>query len=76
MKNITLSVDEDVIRTVRLYAAERGSTASALVREFLTELASREDRVRKAREPIAELSERSTARIGSRTWTREDLHER
>ena len=75
-KNITLSVDEGVIRTVRLYAAERGSTVNALVREFLTELANREDRVRKARARIAELSERSTARIGSRTWTREELHER
>ena len=34
MKRITLSVGEDVIRAVRLYAAERGSTVSALVREF------------------------------------------
>ena len=76
MKDITLSVDEGVIRTVRLYAAKRGSTVNALVREFLTELASREDRVRKARERIVELSKRSTARIGSRTWTREELHER
>ena len=76
MKNITLSVDEGVIRTVRLYAAERDSTVNALVREFLTELANREDRVRKARERIAELSDRSSARIGSRTWTREELHER
>ena len=39
-KNIALSVDEGVIRTVRLYAAERGSTVNALVREFLTELAN------------------------------------
>ena len=76
MKRITLSVDEDVIRAVRLYAAERGSTVNALVREFLTELANREDRARKARRRIVELSERSTARIGSRAWTREELHER
>ena len=76
MRNITLSVDEGVIRTVRLYAAERDSTVNALVREFLTELANREDRIRKARRRIAELSERSTARIGSRAWTREELHER
>ena len=76
MKRITLSVDEDVIRAVRPYAAERGATVSALVREFLTELANREDRARKARRRIVELSERSTARIGSRAWTREELHER
>lgn len=76
MKNITLSVDETMLRTVRLYAAERGSTVNALVREFLTGLASREDRTRKARRRIMELSERSGARIGSRPWTREELHER
>lgn len=73
MKNVTLSVDEAVLRTVRLYAAERGSTVNALVREFLNGLAGKEDR---ARRRIVELSARSTARIGSRTWTREDLHER
>ena len=76
MKNVTLSVDEAVRRTVRLYAAERGSTVNALVREFLNGLAGKEDRARRARRRIAELSARSTARIGSRTWTREDLHER
>ena len=76
VRNITLSVDEAVIRTVRLYAAERGSTVNALVREFLGSLAAREDRARRARQRIRELSERSAARIGSRSWTREDLHER
>ena len=79
MKNITLSVDEDVLRAVRLCAAKRGSTVNAIVREILTELVNREDRgdrVRKARRRIVELSERSTARIGSRTWTRDELHQR
>ena len=76
MKNITLSVDEDVVRTVRRYAAERGSTVNALVREFLTGLANREDRARQARQRIRQLSDQSTARVGSRSWTREELHER
>ena len=76
VKNITLSVDEAVIRTVRLYAAERESSVNALVREFLANLARREDRARGARQRIRELSKQSAARIGSRSWTREDLHER
>lgn len=75
MKNITLSVDEGVLYRVGLYAAERGSTVNAIVCEFLTKLAN-QDRVRQARQRIAELSERSAARIGSRAWTREDLYER
>ena len=79
MKNITLSVDEDVLRAVRLCAAKRGSPVNAIVREILTELVNREDRgdrVRKARRRIVELSDRSTARIGSRAGTRDELHQR
>lgn len=59
MKNITVSVHEDVIRAVRLYAAARNSTVEALVREFLTELANRKGRTPKARRRIVELSKRS-----------------
>lgn len=74
--NITLSVEESVLRTVRVYAAQRGSSVNALVREFLAGIATREDRVSRARERIRELSGKSTARIGSRSWTRDDLHAR
>lgn len=76
MKNITLSVDEKVLAAVRRYAAEHNSSINSLVREFLTGIAERENRARKARRRIQELSKRSTARIGSRSWTREELHDR
>ncbi len=74
--NITLNVDETVLRTVRIYAAQHGSSVNALVREFLGGIATREDRVSKARERIRKLSGQSTARVGSRNWTRDDLHAR
>ena len=74
--NITLNVDETVLRTVRVYAAQHGSSVNALVREFLAGIATREDRVSKARERIRELSRQSAARVGSRNWTRSDLHAR
>lgn len=73
--NITLSVDESVLRTVGVYAAQR-SSVNALVREFLAGIATREDRVSRARERIRELSGESNARVGSRNWTRDDLHTR
>ncbi len=76
MKNITLSVDDAVLHTVRVYAAQRGSSVNRLVREFLTGIAGREGRARRARERIRELGEQSTARVGSRSWTRDDLHAR
>ncbi len=76
MKNITLSIDEEILAAVRRYAVERNSSVNALVREFLTGIATREDRARKARQRIRELSNESTARIGSKSWTRDELHER
>ena len=42
MKNITVSVPDDVYRNARIRAAERGSSVSALVAEYLRSLSQRE----------------------------------
>ncbi len=76
MKNITLAIDEDVLAAARRYAVERNSPVNAVVREHLNEIARREDRARSARKRLLELSKRSPARIGEKSWTREELHER
>ena len=39
MKNVTVSVPDDVYRTARIRAAERGSSVSALVSQYLRALA-------------------------------------
>ena len=76
MKNITLSVDEKVLAAVRQHAAARSTSINQLVRDYLGEIARREDRARKARRRLRSLSNRSAARIGRISWTREQLHER
>lgn len=43
MKNITLAVPDDVYRTARIRAAERGSSVSALVAEYLRSLTGGEE---------------------------------
>jgi plasmid stability protein len=40
--NITVSVPDDVYRAARVRAAERGSSVSGLVAEYLTSLSQRE----------------------------------
>lgn len=42
MRNITVSVPDDVYRAARIRAAERGSSVSALVGDFLRSLSERE----------------------------------
>ena len=76
MKNITLSVEEDVLAAARRYASEQNSTVNALVRDYLTRLAQHDSRAKRARARIRQLSEESTGRLGKKTWSRDDLHER
>lgn len=76
MKNITLSVDEEVLATVRRHAAENNSTVNALVREYLGNLAAHQDRARQARTRLRQLSAQSQGRLGKKTWSRDDLHDR
>ncbi len=41
MKNITVTVPDDVYRSARIRAAERGTSVSALVGEYLRSLSGR-----------------------------------
>jgi len=76
MKNITLSVDEHVLAAVRRRAAERNSSVNALVRDYLTNLAGQDDRAKRARARLRQLSKQSRGRLGKKTWSREELHDR
>jgi hypothetical protein len=75
-RNITLSVDEQVLAAVRRYAAEHEATVNSLVRDYFQEIAGREDRAAKARKRIRALSDESPALIGKRSWSRDELHDR
>lgn len=77
MQNITMSLDETVLKKVRKVAINKNTTLTGLVREYLTRLAAREDQ--RAEEIIEELKasmDSSGVIIGRKTWTRDDLHER
>ncbi len=76
MRNITLSVDEDVLAAVRRLASERNSTVNALVREYLTNLAAHHDRAARARLQLRKLAAASRGRLGRKTWPRDSLHDR
>ena len=71
--NLTLQLDDEVIRRARVVAAKRGTSVSALVARELIELAEREDRYELARERAEALMARAKPR-GGRRWTREDIY--
>ena len=76
MKNVTISVDDHLLRDARRLAAERDTSLNALIREYLEGLTQRESRAKQARARIVALCRQSTAEIGSSRWTRDELHER
>ncbi len=75
-KNITLSIDEDVLLQVRRIAAEKDTSVNAMVRDYLTHLATRQDRVKEAVQRMKEMSADSGMEVGPITWKREDLYDR
>jgi len=77
--NITLAVDEELVRQVRKIAIERDTTLTGLVRAYLEELAmeqARSGRKRRELEALERSFEQFQYNVGKRIWKREDLHER
>jgi len=77
--NITLSLDDDLVKEVRKIAVERDTTLTGLVRSYLQELAAenaKSGRKRRELEALEESFRQFSFRMGKRTWKREDLYER
>ena len=77
MKNITLAIEDEVLDRARLVAAEKKTTVNAMVREFLSEVGKREDRVAAARRELLHLMDTSEGRMAPGwTFDRDEAHER
>jgi plasmid stability protein len=77
MTNLTLTVDEDVLRMARIRALEMGTSVNALVRDYLEQLIGHST----AAEGIEEFfAATKGAGAGSgaegRSWSRDELYER
>jgi plasmid stability protein len=76
MKNITVSVDDDTYRQARIQAAERETSVSALVREFLTDLATEGGESERLLQQERALRARVTNFSASDRLSRNEVHDR
>ena len=76
MKNITVTVDDEVYRRARVKAAERETSVSALVKHFLVELAVGESDTERLKREERALRERIATFRAADRMPREDLHRR
>ncbi len=77
--NITLSLDDQLVKKVRKIAVEQDTTLTGMVREYLEQLAVEDathGRKRREREALERSFEQFHFRVGKRTWNRADLHAR
>ena len=75
-RNLTLAIDDEILRLARIVAARREKTLTGLVREFLLSLAS-SDRERGASlRRLRKIMDARPLAVGRAKWTREDLHAR
>ena len=73
--NLTIAVDDEVLRRARIRALQQGTSVNALLREFLESYAGSVIEA-EARRRLATMARESTASSGSggRTWTRNDVY--
>ena len=78
MRNITLALPEKTLREIKIIAAKRGTSVSAMLREKLETLVSDESDYEVARREFMDVADKGfeLGTHGKATWTRDELHER
>ena len=77
--NITLTLDDKLVKEVRKIAVDRDTTLTGLVRAHLEQLAAehaQSGRRQMDQERLQRTFDRFQIRMGKKTWRREDLYER
>ena len=73
-RNLTIQLDDAIIRHARIVAAHRGLSLSGLVAQQLTQLAEADERYERAR-AVALDALAGAAAGGAPRWRREELHD-
>ncbi len=76
MANLTITIDNEILRRARLRALEQHTSVNALLRDYLDAFAAAGATWDQATDEILRLSSQARSGRGNRRWTRDDLHER
>jgi plasmid stability protein len=76
MANLTITIDDELLKRARLRATEQGTSVNAVVRDYLEQYAGTRSAQEQALAKLLSLSEQAQSKRGRRKWTRDELHER
>ena len=75
--NITLNIDEEIVKKVRKIAIDKDTTLTAMVRDYLTWVAKGDAAERQQSVALLDESfQRLSRDMGPHNWSREDLYAR
>ena len=69
-------MDEEVLRAARKIALDRETSVNQMVRDYLARVVREQDQQQTALAELKKIFRTSPYRIGKRTWTRDELHDR
>jgi plasmid stability protein len=76
MANLTIAVDDDVLRRARIRALEQGTSVNAILRDYLVAFSAARELRARAIESLLNLAAQTESGGGTGHWSREELHER
>ncbi len=76
MTNLTIALDDAIVKKARVRAIHEGTSVSAKVREFLSDYAQGGNRQQAAADAFIALARSSQANRQGAGWTREDAYDR
>ncbi|MGE0350985.1 DUF6364 family protein [Hydrogenophaga sp.] len=76
MTNLTISIDEAVVRQARVRAIQEGTSVSAKVRDFLAAYAQGDQPQQAAAQAFIAAARSSQANRSAQRWSRADAHDR
>jgi len=76
MSNLTIAIDEEVLKRARIRAIEEGTSVNAELRRFLENYSRSRSTASQAIRKIIEIAKENPCNRGDRTWRREDLYDR
>lgn len=75
MANLTLAIDDDILRKARGRALEEGTSVNAVVRQYLEAYSGLRSEQEQAVTRFLELSRTAPGGSAGRRWTREELYD-
>ena len=74
MKNLTLAIEENMLKEARKLAVERNTTVNAMVREFLHSVVESNVNKQSAYNRLVKKLSKGILEVGNRDWTRDELY--